>query len=173
MQFSSSDISGWASGIIDCGGYSGISISAVSCWLNNSIGSLNLKLGSEYELVSGSIFPEMSVEDMAVYTQMFDCYFLKRAARQSSAFSLTDLGWSKIQGDEQGIIQRSTPSEVAKVYRGLATDCDECLNNMVFQYHRGKCLPTQVLTYPALWDGVESYLPPTFVTRNAILSRFY
>jgi hypothetical protein len=168
MQFSSSNLTGWASGMIDCGGYSGISQSSVICWLENSLGLLNAKIGSEYGLVSGAVSPEMSQTDMAVYTQMYDCYFLTRAARHASAYSLTESAWSRIQGDEQGFISRSTPSEVAKVYRGLATDCKECLDDLVYSVNQAQCLPRQVLTYPVFWEGLENYLPPTFLARNAI-----
>lgn len=173
MKFSSSDLSGWASGMIDCAGYSGVSISSVVCWLENSLGELNVRLSSEYELVSGAISPNMPDSDMAIYTQMYDCYFLKRAARQASAYALTDSAWSRIDGDEQGFISRSTPSELAKVYRGLATDCNECLDDLVYKYNMGKALPRQVLTYPVFWDGLDNYLPPTFLSRNAIANNYY
>ena len=168
MQYSSSDLSGWASGMIDCGGYSGISISSVNCWLENNLGLLNVKLGTEYSLESGVVTPEMGSTDMAVYTQMYDCFFLKRASRQTSTYALSELAWSRIEGDEQGFISRSTPSEVAKVFRGLATDCEACLGDLVYEYNRAGCLPRQVLTYPTYWDGLVGYLPPTFLTRNVI-----
>jgi hypothetical protein len=171
MQFSSSDISGWASGIIDVGGYSGVSVVSVAWWLQNNLGGLNLKIGSEYSIQEDIISPEMPIEDMAVYTQMYDCFFLKRAARQTSAYALTDVAWSKIHGDEQGIIFRSTPSEVAKVFRGLASDCKECLEDMVFHYNQALSAPRQVLTYPAV-NSFGEYLPPSFLSRNAILSRW-
>jgi len=172
MQFSSSDLTGWASGMIDCGGYSGISQSSVVCWLENNLGILNIKLGSEYDLVSGAVSPEMATNDMAIYTQMYDCYFLKRAARHASAYSLTDSAWNRIQGDEQGFISRSSPSEVAKVYRGLASDCESCLNDLIHSFNQGQCLPRQVLTYPVFWDGLDGFLPPTFLARNVIASMY-
>lgn len=169
MQFSSSDISGWASGVIDVGGYSGVSITSVAWWLTNNLGGLNLKIGSEYLIENDLISPEMPINDMAVYTQMYDCFFLSKAARQTSAYSLTDVAWSKIHGDEQGIIFRSTPSEVAKVYRGLATDCKDCLDDMIYSYNQSLNAPRQVLTYPAV-NSFGGFLPPSFLYRNAILN---
>lgn len=171
MQFSSSDLSGWASGIVECGGYSGVSYGSVHCWLENNLGSLNLFLGENYVLESGVIVPEMPQTDMAIYTQMYDCYFLKRAARQSSAYALTEGAWSRIQGDEQGFIARSSPSEVSKVFRGLATDCKDCLSDMLYEKNRQGAYPRQVLTYPSYCDGLDGCLPPTFASRNAILCR--
>jgi hypothetical protein len=173
MQYSSSDLSGWASGMIDCGGYSGVSVSSVVCWLENSLGDLNIKLSKEYSLVSGVVSPEMSINDMAVYTQMYDCFFLQKAARQASAYALTDSAWSRIDGDEQGYIARSTPSEIAKVYRGLATDCKTCVEDMIFQYNQSLALPRQVLTYPIYCGGFDNFLPPTFLSRNAIANNFW
>lgn len=170
MQFSSADLTGWASGMISCGGYSGISQSAVVCWLENNLGDLNIKLGTSYSLSGGAVSPTMSGTHMAVYTQMYDCYFLSRAARQASAYALTETAWSKIEGDEQGLIARSTPSEVAKVYRGLAKDCKECVDGMVAKYNRGRALPRQVLTYPTFSDGSYGVLPATFLSRNAVAS---
>ena len=150
MQFSSANLTGWASGMIECGGYSGISQSAVICWLENNLGNLNLKIDTSYSLSGSAVSPTMSGDHMAIYTQMYDCFFLSRAARQASAYALTEAAWSRIEGDEQGLIARSTPSEVAKVYRGLSKDCKECVDSMVFKYNQNKALPRQVLTYPCL-----------------------
>ena len=172
MQHTSSDLSTWASGMIDCGGYSGISISSVKCWLENNLGLLNVKLDTDYSLVSGVVTPEMNIADMAIYTQMYDCFFLKRASRQTSAYALSESAWSRIQGDEQGFISRSTPSEIAKVFRGLATDCEGCLDDLLHEYNRSKCLPRQVLTYPTYWNGLEGFLPPTFLSRNVMSREF-
>jgi len=160
----SSDLSGWAEEIIDCGGYSGTSVDSVVCWLESNLGFLNLAIEESFSLVSGTISPEMSLNAMAVYTQMYECYMLNKYARRSTILGTEESGWIEIRGEEQGTIKRPSPVEAAKVYRTLAKDCKECLEDLISWYngtHKGNAEPLQVLTSTMCTS--ENGMPPEYL----------
>jgi len=129
---SSTDLSGWAGEIIESMELSGVTTGSVVSWLENNVGSLNLSLREEYALTSGQILPEMSINAMAIYTQMYDCYYLSKEGRRAAQLGYDD--WVEIQGEDQGQIRKVSKSELSKNFLSLAKECQQNLTKLTNWY---------------------------------------
>ncbi len=164
---SSTDLSGWAGDIIESMELSGVLTGSVVSWLENNIGSLNLALREEYGLISGQILPEMSVNAMAIYTQMYECYYLAKEGRRSAQLGFDD--WVEIDGEEQGRIRKVSKSELSKNFISMAKECQENLKNLTKWYvHEGgngenpSRLPLQVIGDQAF----KCSIPPSYLSQS-------
>lgn len=130
---SSTDLSGWAGEIIDSMALSGVTTGSVVSWLENNVGTLNLYLQTTgYYLYSGDILPEMTINAMAIYTQMYECYYLSKEARYAAQLGYND--WVEINGEDQGSIRKVSKSELSKNLSSLAKDCNARLNDLLDWY---------------------------------------
>lgn len=164
---SSTDLSGWAGSIIESMELSGVLTGSVVSWLENNVGSLNLALRENYELISGQILPEMETNAMAIYTQMYECYYLSKEGRRSAQLGFDD--WVEINGEDQGSIRKVSKSELSKNFISLAKECQENLKNLTKWYvvdggngQDPARLPRQVIgDQSAICSLPARYLSPT------------
>lgn len=130
---SSTDLSGWAGEIIESMALSGVTTGSVVSWLENNVGNLNLSLHTTgYYLLSGDILPEMSTNAMAIYTQMYECFYLSKEARRAAQLGYDD--WVEINGQDQGSMRKVSKSELSKNFTTLAKDCNQRLNDLLDWY---------------------------------------
>lgn len=130
---SSTDLSGWAGDIIESMELSGVTTGSVVSWLENNVGNLNLSLRTTgFYLLSGDILPEMTVNEMAIYTQMYNCFYLSKESRRANQLGYDD--WLEINGQDQGSIRKVSKSELAKNFNSLAKDCNQRLNDLLNWY---------------------------------------
>jgi hypothetical protein len=130
---SSTDLSGWAGDIIESMELSGVTTGSVVSWLENNVGNLNLSLHTTgFYLLSGDILPEMTVNEMAIYTQMYNCYYLAKESRRAAQLGYDD--WVEVNGQDQGSIRKVSKSELSKNFHSLAKDCNSKLEDLLDWY---------------------------------------
>lgn len=165
---SSTDLSGWAGSIIDSMSLSGVTTGSVVCWLENNVGVLNLSLQTTgYYATGNQILPSMDINTMAIYTQMYECYYLSKEARLSAQLGYDD--WVEINGQDQGSIRKVSKSELSKNFSTLAKDCQLRLSDLLNWYlNEGgngqdpARMPLQVIGDQAYKCGIPAaYLSPT------------
>lgn len=164
---SSTNLSGWAGDIINSMELSGVTTGSIVSWLQNNVGSLNLSLREEYALTSGQILPEMSINAMAIYTQMYECYYLAKEGRRAAQLGYDD--WVEIQGEDQGKIRKVSKSELSKNFLSLSKECQENLKNLTNWYineggngEMPSRIPLQVIGDQAFKCGIPiNYLSPS------------
>lgn len=152
-MYSSFDLSGWAGEIIEEMGISGTTTTgSVVAWLENNVGSLNLVLHEDFLLSGDKIYDppdmiEMNQMAASIYTQMYECFYLGRAARQAAVLGVTD--WIEIEGADQGKIRKVSKTEAAKELRGSANDCNSFLKDLIKNYNNqvagGFFEPSQII----------------------------
>lgn len=113
---------------------------------NPYLGTLNNLITTCFSGVSGSISPEMGVNEQAIYASLYerDYYVTKlNQVLQGYATSFTRLQ----EGDST--ISRSSTADVARVYRDMQKQLNEQLTYLVSSYRQGEGTPSSVL-YPTL-----------------------
>lgn len=126
------------------------SLASISGWLENNIGLLNTRIYCEFS-GSGSIDGDTYVqpsgdfrfEEADIYKQMFLVNFYNKKTRSvlRGIDSSVDFITLK-EGDS--IVTRTNKNEIAKTYKGLATDSEEKLKNLIFSYNNFKAQPVQI-----------------------------
>lgn len=130
---SSTDLSGWAGDIIESMELSGVTTGSVVSWLENNVGNFNLSLHTTgFYLSSGQILPEMTANEMAIYTQMYNCYYLSKESRRAAQLGYND--WVEVNGQDQGSMRKVSKSELSKNFYSLARDCNERLDDLLDWY---------------------------------------
>lgn len=164
-MLSSTNLSGWAGAIIDSMELSGVTTGSVVSWLENNVGSLNLAIRESYGFSGSSgILPEMNINAMAIYSKMYECYYLAREGRRASQLGYSD--WLEINGQDQGLIRKVSKSELSKNFISMCKDCNSNLSKMVSWYVNdggngsgSSRMPSQVIGDQAFSCSIpESYL---------------
>jgi hypothetical protein len=172
-------LSGWASGIIDGIGDTGIGVSRTVTWLKSNLGRLNLTIGSNfyYDATLEETLPDdMTVIQSGIYEEMFYCNYLDKKINENLGAGAYD--WIEIQGEDQGTIRKASRTEVGKGYAALSKDCKERLATFVSWYFdsTNPMTPYQVL-YNERYSNNEAGLlyPPTELIRNSnsVFSNLY
>lgn len=152
MYYSSLNLSGWAGGILDEYGFSGVTTGSVVSWLENNVGNLNTAIQENYYTAyvsgSGEILPEMNQPAINIYTKMYECQYLNKQARQASYLGISD--WIELEGEDQGRIRKVSKTEASKELRALSSDCRNDLGAMIKNYKAqitgDYFMPSQVIT---------------------------
>jgi hypothetical protein len=117
----------------------------ISGWLANNVGALNTKIHTSFGTENGNFTPTGSFlqEERAIYKQMYLQEFYVKKTRQvlrgiDSAVDFITLR----EGDT--MITRTNKNELAKTYRGLATDAQQELERLVTAYNIHQAAPVQV-----------------------------
>jgi hypothetical protein len=169
------DVSGWAGDIIEFMDLmSGVTTGSVSLWLMGNVGTLNLAIDEAFSTSgTNAIIPEMDLGVMAIYTKMYECYYMKKTATQQLHLTKGAGAWIAIEGtEEQGAIKRVSGVELARLYKSLFNDCQAELKDMLDWYNQGGGNGYSNLPHQVLYDH-NSYFAtsvPNVFTRYNFLS---
>lgn len=134
----------------------GISVGSISGWLDANVGQLNTVLFTSFSGQDGNI-SGMQLEEANIYKEMYlHHYYTKQtrsALRGISDASAGNNGVLSVRDGEQTItfVNRN---EVSKVYKGLASDSYERLQDLIHDYKSFQTSPRQV-------GGIESVVQIT------------
>jgi hypothetical protein len=131
-------------------------LSVISGWLSANIGALNTKIYTDYSVTGGYFIPtgDFKEEEYAIYKQMYliKYYGKKSLDVMNGVIEIGGSDWITLkEGDS--VITRSNKNEIAKTFRGLATDAKEELNNLIASYASFKGTPVQVAGIEAFYTG--------------------
>jgi hypothetical protein len=124
-------------------------VTYVSGWLDANIGILNQILHEEFAIDStGAFSPILTEEVESIFSEIYSTHYYQKASRDalrgflnSSATAGGD--WISLkEGDTY--IQRPNPNAVSRSFDEFAKEAQTRLDNLVFNYNRGKCGPIQV-----------------------------
>lgn len=159
MALCEQEQSGWASRLLESLDDSITPTGSVVVWLRNNLGSLNLRLNSEFALSGLCIEPAMSTNVSGIYSEMYFCHYFSKSANKLLGSAQWD--WTEIRGDEQGSIRRVSKNEISKTYRLLAKDCQENLARLTEWFNGlNGSLPTQILYGERFGGSNFDLLPP-------------
>lgn len=119
-----------------------ISIPAIAMWLRGAVGSLNLKIGTNYTITSvGEITPELDYQTAAIFQQMYFVYFYDRLIRSNlGAASIDTILEATSDG---GTIRLASRNEISKSYIQAKKIAVEELNGLVDDYILSEFQPIQ------------------------------
>lgn len=164
-----SQLSGWASGIIDGIGDTGIGVARTVSWLKTNLNRLNLTIGSNYYFddTESKILPdEMTFVQSGLYEEMFYCNYLDKKVNENLGAAAYD--WVEIQGEDQGTIRKASRTESSKVYLSLSKECKSRINELILWYfnNTNPMTPYQVLLNERYSNNELALLyPPTELMR--------
>lgn len=119
-----------------------------SGWFEANLGKLNSLIYSSY---SGQD-PNLNLEERAIYKQMYlDKYYTALAGSVIRGADSSTMEWLTLrEGDSS--IERLNKNEVAKTYRGLASDARSQVSELVSKYNSYQGSPRQVSVFTT-WSG--------------------
>lgn len=164
-------LSGWASGIIDGIGDTGIGVSRTVSWLKGNLSKLNLSISTSYyydESVQEILPDEMTLIQSGIYEEMFYCDYLNKKVNENLGAAAYE--WVEIQGEDQGTIRRASRTESSKVYLAMSKDCKAGLNELITWYFdsTNPMTPYQVLYNERYSNNEEGLLyPPEQIVRSS------
>jgi hypothetical protein len=166
-----SQLSGWASGINDGIGDTGLGVARTTTWLTNNVSKLNLTLGTSYYYDNSlnELLPDtMTLVQSGIYEEMFYCDYLNKKVNENLGAAAYE--WVEIQGEDQGTIRRASRTESSKVYLAMSKDCKMGLNELISWYFdaTNPMTPYQVLYNERYSNNEQGLLyPPAEITRNS------
>lgn len=130
--------------------------SQISGWFSTNLGMLNTLL---YTNFTGQN-PDLGIEEKAIFKELYLSNFYTRQARNALRGILAssnngDNILSVSDGDNS--ITFVNRNEVSKVYRGLATDSQAKLKELVFSYNSYKAEPRQLGGIEAGYQSGSGY----------------
>ena len=117
----------------------------ISGWLANNVGLLNTKIYSQYSVQNSNFEPTglFQQEERSIYKQMYLYEFYTKKTRQVLRGVDSSVDFVTLrEGDT--MITRTNKNELAKTYRGLATDAREEMERLVSSYNIYQAAPVQV-----------------------------
>jgi len=120
-------------------------------WFRYNLGLLNTHLFTCYSGES----PEWGLEEQAIYKAMYlSSFYGQEAKKVLRNMNSNTLEWLTLkEGDSQITLQNK--NEVAKTYRGLASEMTEEVNRLVQNYRLYQVNPTDVSVSVSTFDGFE------------------
>lgn len=111
-----------------------------SGWFEANLGQLNNLLFSSFSGVD----PDLKLEEQSIYKNMYlQNYWNSKAGAVLRGTDSTTMEWLRLrEGDSS--IERLNKNEVAKTYRGLASDASEQIDELVAKYNAYQGSPRQV-----------------------------
>ncbi len=126
------DLSIWSERILDSLSETGIAVSRVVSWFQNSLYKLNSAIGSGFYVDNGTIYPDMVSNVSGIYEEMYYCDYYRKKATANLGASAYD--WVEIRGEDQGSIRRISKNDIAKNYMSMSKECEERLNQLIKWY---------------------------------------
>ncbi len=117
----------------------------ISGWLANNVGMLNTKIYSQFSVEGANFVPTgiFQQEERAIYKQMYLYEFYTKKTRQVLRGVDSSVDFVTLrEGDT--MITRTNKNELAKTYRGLATDARDEMEKLVASYNIYNAKPVQV-----------------------------
>jgi len=122
----------------------GATLVGVSGWLNENIGSLNIVLNTQFSGENGDI-ANFNLEEQDIYKEMYLHHYYKKQARNALINIVNDNSGNILSvRDGDNSITFVNKNEVSKLYRGLASDSHNKINEMVYKYNAYRGSPRQV-----------------------------
>lgn len=128
------------------------SLTKISGWLDNNLGKLNTLLNTEFSGAAG-VVTNMGLEEQNIYKEMYMYHFYTKETRNTLRGIANDSNGNILSvKDGDNAISFVNKNEVSKVYRSLATDTAERLQELVYKYNLYRSSPKQV-------GGIEASIP--------------
>lgn len=128
------------------------SLTKISGWLDNNLGKLNTLLNTEFSGAAG-VVANMGLEEQNIYKEMYMHHFYTKETRNTLRGIANDSNGNILSvKDGDNAISFVNKNEVSKVYRSLATDTAERLQELVYKYNLYRSSPKQV-------GGIEASIP--------------
>ena len=130
------------------------SLTKISGWLDNNLGKLNNLLNTEFS-GSNSYISGLGLEEENIYKEMYMHHYYTKETKNTLRGIANDSNGNILSiKDGDSAISFTNKNEVSKVYRGLATDAHERLQELVYKYNLYRSSPKQV-------GGIEANFPTT------------
>lgn len=114
-------------------------VTSVSGWLSGHLGDLNVLLHTSF---SGEN-PEFEAEESGIFKHLYMLSFYRKSVHDTLRGIDSSVDWQTIrEGDS--LITRTNKNEVAKSWRGLATDEQALIDELVSKYNIYEASPVQV-----------------------------
>lgn len=128
---------------------SGVTVESISGWLDNNIGQLNNVLYTSFSGVSGNV-SGLLLEEQSIYKQMYLYHYYTKQTRNTIRGVANDTNGNILSvKDGDNSITFVNKNEVSKVYKSLAQDSYNELQDLVANYNSFQSSPRQV-------GGIES-----------------
>jgi len=131
----------------------GITVASISGWLDNNVGELNNLLYTSFSGVNGNV-SGLNLEEQNIYQEMFLHHYYKKQTRNTLRGITDNTNNITSVRDGEQTISFVNRNEVSKVYKGLAQDAYDRLQDLVYSYNSYQASPRQV-------GGIESVQQPT------------
>lgn len=125
---------------------SSLTIIYLTTWLRDNIGRLNNAVNTSYTVdvdtleLSGNLTEDQKV----IFKNIYFCQYYSNMANKN--LGATGFAWVSIEeGDSK--IRRASKTDIAKAFMGMAKDCQENLNKMIFYYKMNKALPSSLSSW--------------------------
>ena len=127
----------------------GVTVEAISGWLENNIGQLNNVLYTSFSGDNGDV-DGLNLEEQNIYKQMYLYHYYTKQTRNTIRGIANDTNGNIISvRDGDNAITFVNKNEVSKVYRSLAQDAYDGLQSSITSYNIYNASPKQV-------GGIES-----------------
>ena len=132
----------------------GITIDSISGWLDSNIGQLNNVLYTSLSGVNGNV-NGLGLEEQSIYKEMYLYHYYTKQTRNVIRVIANDSNGNILSvRDGDNAITFVNKNEVSKVYRSLAQDAYDKLQDLVYKYNSYNASPRQV-------GGIESNIQLT------------
>lgn len=121
----------------------GIALTSISGWLDNNIGQLNNVLYTSFSGVNGNV-DGLKLEERNIYQEMFLHHYYKKQARNTLRGITDNINSVLSVQDGEQTVSFINRNEVSKVYKGIAQDAYNRLQDLVYSYNSYKASPRQV-----------------------------
>tara|TARA_E500000318_G_scaffold108087_1_gene118293 strand:- start:213 stop:677 length:465 start_codon:yes stop_codon:yes gene_type:complete len=122
----------------------GVTVEAISGWLENNIGQLNNVLYTSFSGENGSV-SGLNLEEQNIYKQMYLYHYYTKQTRNTIRGIANDTNGNIISvRDGDNAITFVNKNEVSKVYRSLAQDVYDGLQSSITSYNIYNASPKQV-----------------------------
>ena len=127
----------------------GVTVEAISGWLENNIGQLNNVLYTSFSGDNGDV-DGLNLEEQNIYKQMYLYHYYTKQTRNTIRGIANDTNGNIISvRDGDNAITFVNKNEVSKVYKSLAQDAYDVLQSSIASYNIYNASPKQV-------GGIES-----------------
>ena len=122
----------------------GVTVEAISGWLENNIGQLNNVLYTSFSGENGNV-SGLNLEEQNIYKQMYLYHYYTKQTRNTIRGIANDTNGNIISvRDGDNAITFVNKNEVSKVYRSLAQDAYDGLQSSITSYNIYNASPKQV-----------------------------
>jgi hypothetical protein len=98
------------------------------------VGKLNNTLNTCFSIVSGSFSPEIGMDELAIYKELYKISYYDLKVSQATNSAISD-SWLELN-DDVSSIKRHNKNEVAKTIMSLRKDSYDTLKDMIFSYQQ-------------------------------------